>query len=61
MTQSDPMSHSDVFLVEELMILSAGPKEGIRVASIAAIPFQHEAERWRETVLMILVELRIQS
>lgn len=47
MTQWDPMSHSDVFLTEDLLILSAGPKEGVQVRGIAAISFQQEAERWR--------------
>lgn len=42
------MSHN-VFLNEEFLILSAGPKEVVGVRTIAAISFQHEAERWRKS------------
>lgn len=49
MTQSDPMSHSDIFLTEELLILSVGPTEDVGVRAIAAISFQHKAERWRKS------------
>lgn len=48
MTQSDSMSHNNVFLIEKLLILSAGPKEGGGVRTTAAISFQQEAERWRK-------------
>lgn len=50
MTQSDPVSHSDVFLTEELLIFCVGPKEDVGVRTIAAISFQHEAERWRKNI-----------
>lgn len=46
MTQSDPVSHSVVFLIEEFLIFCVGPKEDVGVRTIAAISFQPEAERW---------------
>lgn len=54
MTQSDPKSHSDIFLIEKLLILSVGPKEGGGVRTMAAISFQHEAEDGEKTALITL-------
>lgn len=61
MTQSDPINGSDVFLMEELLTLYAGPEKVVGVEPLLPFWFQQEAERWRDTVLMILIELTTEA